>query len=58
MAGGLEAGAHHEAAEAEVLHLGDNGQSPAQPVQGSDQAAHPHQGLAPHQCGHELLLDK
>ena len=48
VAGGLEAGAHDEAAEGEVLHLGDDGQRPAQPVKGRHQAAHPHQGLGPH----------
>ena len=66
VAGGLEASAHDEAAQGEVLHLGHDGQGPAQPVQGRDQASHPDQGLAPDHAAlrvdgqdvHQVELDR
>ena len=66
VAGSLEASAHDEAAQGEVLHLWHDGQGPAQPVQGRDQASHPDQGLTPDHAAlgvdgqdvHQVELDR
>ena len=54
--GGLDAGAHDETADGEVVQLGEDGDRPAQLVQGVRQLAHRNERLAGHKSAVNVRL--